>query len=137
METQNVKWIASLSNGETIHEGKNEYEFKENELSPWQRLLKHIDKKKLMITSLALYTDKGQRWNLPSAGNNPRFKIFLETEKPIGYKFFRKVGADVFSGTITKQDDFAVIEAVYPNYKLQIWVKDIYPYPSWSLVNKK
>jgi len=133
METQ-IKWTASLSNGETVYENKGDYKIIKGELSPWQRLLKYLDKQGVRITSLSLYTDNGKRWNLPSAGKNPKFKVFCDAEQPIGYKFFRKMGADIIGGEIIKEEIFAVAEADYKNKKLQIWVSEKNPDVCWSVV---
>jgi hypothetical protein len=134
MKDSNVKWTISLSDGSTYYEGKGDFKEKEGILSPYQRLLKHIEKKGLEITSLSLYTDDGRRWNLPSSGKNPRFRAFDLSEKPKEYKFFKKIGVDVLTGKEEKEDRFAVIEAVYKDYKIQLWVSEEYPYASWVLV---
>jgi hypothetical protein len=133
MKTPQIKWSCSLSNGETLYEGKGAYEFQENTLSPYNRLLQHIEKQGLEITSLSLYTDENQRWNLPSAGNNPRFSAFLNSEKPISYKFFRRIGATIGGGSIEDKEQYAVIEAVYRDKILQTWVKED-SLSSWSLI---
>ncbi len=73
METQKPKWTVSLSNGETLYEGKNEYEHSEGEPTPWRRLLNYIEEEELSITSLALYNDK-QRSVRPSE-RPPKMKL--------------------------------------------------------------
>ena len=132
-QTPQIKWSCSLSNGETLYEGKGNYEFQENALSPYNRLLQHIEKQGLEITSLSLYTDENQRWNLPSAGTNPRFSAFLNAEKPISYKFFRRIGATIAGGEMENKEQYAVIEAVYRDKILQTWVKED-SLSSWSLI---
>jgi hypothetical protein len=135
MKTQNVKWTVSLSNGETVYEEKGEYAVLAGEISPWQRLQKYIKEKGLKITSLSLYTDRGQRFNLPSAGKNPKFKEFTDAEKPTGYRMFRKVGIDVNNNKVENEEFFTVIEATYSNNKrLQIWVSGQNPDISWSVL---
>jgi hypothetical protein len=128
--TQLVGWGVSLSSGETFHENKNEYSVIQGQPSPWLRLSSYIKTHNLKITSLFLYNDC-HRWNLPSAGNNPRFSIFSEIEKPTSYRFFRKIGADI-SGE--DQEQYAVIEAVYQDKKLQVFVNEKYPHASWSVI---
>lgn len=133
METQ-PKWTVSLANGETLYEGKNEYEHIEGEDSPWQKLLKHIEKEETEITSLALYNDIGQRWNLPSAGKNPKFQAFRDAEDPKDFKFRRKLGVERgLMGGETKEDRYIMIEANYGDKRLQIWVSEDGK-NSWTLV---
>lgn len=127
-----IKWFVSLSDGQTIYEEKGDYKTIEGELSPWQRLQKHLDNKR--ITSLSLYTDDGKRFNLPSAGRNPKFKVFAEAEMPQGYNFFRCAGADIKNGKAQEYEVYAVAEAIYPNKKLQIWVSESNPDNSWTVV---
>ena len=131
METP--KWFCSLSNGNTYYEGKNQYQIIKGELSPWQRLLKHIEKENLQITSVGLYMDNGQRWNLPAIGKNPKFKAFDDAEKPISYRFFRKAGMDILRGRQQEPDIYSVIEANYLNKILQTWVSQDGK-SSWSLI---
>jgi hypothetical protein len=133
MKTHNVRWAVSLSNGDTVYEEKGDYQTIDNELSPWQRLVKFIEENKLHITSLALYTEDGRRFNLPSAGNNPRFKAFDESKKPIIYKMFRRIGFDVI-GKDQKEEIFTIAQAEYEDgVKLQVWV-DEQNFNSWTLV---
>ena len=135
METpNNVKWAIGLSDGNNAYEGKGRYEIKQGGLSPYQRLLKDIKDSGVFITSLSLFTDDGRTWNLPAIGRNPKFRIFNQAEKPMEYRFFRTMGADIMSGQPTAQDKFAVIEAIYLNRKLQIWVDENNPDNSWSVI---
>lgn len=128
-----VKWFASLSDGQTVYEDKGEYKVIEGELSPWQRLQKHIENG-IRITSLSLYTDDGKRFNLPSAGKNPKFKVFADAEMPESYNFFRQAGADVMNGQAQEIEVFTVAEAIYPDKKLQIWVSEANPNNCWTVI---
>lgn len=129
---EKVQWIASLSNGETLHEGKGNFEEINGELSPWQKLLKYLEERDVEITSLSLGTNSGKRWNIPSAGKNPKFKEFADVAKPIGYRFFRKIGMDTSGANAGKEDLFTCIEAQYSNgVRLQVWVDDE-SHVSWS-----
>lgn len=134
MKTQNVKWSCSLSNGETVYEGKGNFKRIPGELSPYLKLKRYIKEQELEITSFSLYTDDNKRWNLPSKGSNPKFKAFDDSDRPKRYKFFRKVGADVISGVMENKEVYSIIEAEFENYKLQIWVSEKEPHPSWSLI---
>ena len=131
-----VRWSVSLSNGETIHEGKGEYEEKDGELSPWQKLLAHIAECGASITSLTLSTESGATFALPSAGKNPRFKAFADAPKPVGYKMFRKIGVDVVSkdGGMGKEELYTCAEAQYEDgRKMQIWVSEE-THNAWTLL---
>ncbi|XOB41793.1 MAG: hypothetical protein ACKKMS_00115 [Candidatus Nealsonbacteria bacterium] len=137
MKDSKVKWAISLSNGETVYEDKGDYRIIKGEISPWQKLLKFIDKQGVRITSLSLYMDDGRRWNLPSAGRNPKFKEFADAEKPISYRFFRKAGIDMdFDGGNRKEEIYTVAEAIYKDKKLQVWVPEENPEVCWSVIVK-
>jgi len=134
METlQNkVKWQVSLSNGETFFEGKNEFVRVAGELSPWNKLLAYISENNLNITSISLYTDEGETFNIPSVGKTPKFHAFSEAEKPVSLNFFRKAAKDVVGQTAFEQ--YAVIEATFESIKLQLWVDESEGKNSWALV---
>lgn len=118
--------MASLSNGETIHEEKGNYKRTPGDPSPWVRLLSYIAANNLTITSLAIYTECGRRFNLPSLGHNPRFRAFADAQKPVSFNFFRQHGQDVIGNTHTGAPDvYSVIQASYPDGStLQMWVDD-------------
>lgn len=122
----NVKWQVSLNNGKTFFEGKGLFIEIENEPSPWQRLQKYINDRKVYITSLSLYTDDGRTFNLPSAGKNPRFREFNSDEKPLDFRAFRKYGESIDPKTreITGADLYTVAESIYSTYRLQLWVDE-------------
>lgn len=128
-----VHFIAGLSSGETITEGNGNFQIIKGALSPWQRLLRYCEETGAHITSLSLATADGKRWNLPSAGKNPKFKAFADAPKPITYRFFRKMGGDVMTGRVTNEERYAVAEAHYQNgTTLQVWV-DKQTQNAWSL----
>lgn len=136
MRTQHtVNWGASLDNGETIYEGKGDYIAIEGELSPWQKLRKRMEDTGVRITSLSLYAADGRRWNLPSAGRNPKFRAFDAAPKPVGYRFFRKMGGDVLpSGDVVDEDRYTCIEAQYEDGRaVQLWV-DEKTMNAWTLL---
>ncbi len=136
MKTEKPKWAVGLSNGLNFYEGKGDYAIIRGELSPWQKLKAYLkDNPNIRITSMSLYTDEGKRFNLPSAGKNPKFKIFCDAEQPKEYNFFRKAGMDsAVGGKQESQETFSVIEAIYENKKLQIWVNNENPNNSWSVM---
>jgi len=131
-----VLFQASLSNGEQITEEKGNFQTIEGALSPWQRLLVYLKEKNATITSLSLHTKDGQRWNIPSAGNNPKFHAISVAPKPVRYDFFRKMGADVMdtNGTLANEEHYSVVEAEYEDgTKMQVWV-DEKTCNSWSFI---
>lgn len=119
-----VLWTVSLSNGETHYEEKGNFQTIEGEPSPWRRLLAYLEETGARITSLSLYTAEGRRWNVPSAGNNPKFKAFADAPKPDAFRFFRKLGFDAMGCGAPAQQHFACIEAIYPDKTLQVWVDE-------------
>jgi hypothetical protein len=132
---QKVHFIAGLANGETITEGKGNFAIIEGELSPWNKLLFYLAEQQTKITSLSLATSDGKRWNMTSAGKNPKFKAFADAPKPAEYRMFRKMGGDVMStGEVTEQEHFTVAEAIYENgIILQLWVSED-GQTAWSLI---
>ena len=134
--TQTVKWGVSLSNGETLYQGKGIYEEIEGELSAWQRLVSYLAQNRLEITSLFLYQDSGRRWNLPSAGSNPKFAVLQNLEKPLDFNCFCILGMNMkMSEKEEIPDHFIVIEAIYSGgKKLQIWVNLRNPEISYSIL---
>lgn len=137
MRDSNVKWAISLSDGTNAYEDKNEYKEVEGDLSPYQKLLNYIEENDVEMTSMSLYTDEGRAWNLPSAGDNPKFDRFENTDKPVDFKFRRHLRQVGMMGGSSKTYKYAMIEAEYEDYKLQVWVMDKEPYPSWTLVIDK
>jgi hypothetical protein len=139
--THNVLFQVSLSNGETFFEDKGQFITIPGELSPWQRLINYITEKKLLITSLSLYTKDGRTFNLPSSGKNPKFRPFQVAEKPIDYNYCHYIAREheivdkKIVGTVAS-DWFAMIEAIYPDYRLQVWVDEKNTKNSWVLVVK-
>jgi hypothetical protein len=121
-----AKWYVSLSNGETHYEDKGIFKVKEGEKSPWQRLDRYCIDNRLEVTSLGLYTDDGRRFNLPSAGNRPNFPIFYTLTKPLDYACFRALtqGMSYLGAKPQKENLYTVIEAIYSNHKLQLWVDE-------------
>jgi hypothetical protein len=129
-----AKWTVGLSNGETLYEEKGLFCTRPGEASPWQQLQQYLAQTGLSITSLSIFMDDGRRWNLPSAGKNPKFKAFGDAAKPVSYRMFRKMGGDVMNGSVINEDRYTVAEAAYDgSIRLQTWV-DESTGNSWSLV---
>jgi hypothetical protein len=123
-----LNWKVGISNGENFTEGVYPFEFIPNKKSPWLRLIDYLNLSDSKITSLCLVY-KDRTFNLPSAGNNPKFRNFDVAEKPIKYDFGRVIGVDK-----NGDDKYARIEAIYSNYKLQLWVDEKNPNNCWVLV---
>lgn len=129
-----VLWSVGLSNGETFVEGKGNFAVIEGALSPWQRLLSYIAEKELVITSLSLITDYGQRWNMPSAGKNPRFRMLGNAKKPIMFRSFVAAASSIREGFKPEEELYIVAEAIFEDgLKMQTWV-DNETLASWSII---
>lgn len=139
LNTHYVLWKVSLSNGETFYENKGDYETIPDEPSPWQRLQKYTSDNELEITSLSLYTEKGQTWQLPSAGSNPKFTEFSKVDKPIDYDMCRKMAREssvtnMEAEKATVAEWYTVIKAIYKDYTLELWVDEFNTDSTWSII---
>lgn len=116
-----TRWKVGLSNGQTVTEGVS----KKGELSPWLTLQQYLADNNLTITSLSLI--HGSRtFNLPSLGNNPKFRAFYSDKKPVSYNFGRVIGVSK-----NEQDVFARIQAIYEHVTLELWVDENRPDNCW------
>ena len=123
-----TRWTVSTSQGLNFTEGNAPYVEILGEPSPWVRFKNdgHV------ITSLGMISSDGHIFNLPSAGKRPKFSDFDTQEKPLGYEVWRKVASEIIGDR--EEVHYTVIEAIYQNFKLQIWVNDDNPSVSYSLV---
>lgn len=126
--THKVAWRVSLNNGETFTEGKGRFSEVEGELSPYQKLQQYIQDNDLEITSVALVTDRGRTYNLPSASNKPKFALLDKALKPQSYAIFRAYGQDQRE----KPELYTVAEAHIANAAVQIWISEDNPLNSWT-----
>ncbi len=139
MRQHQALFQVSLSNGETIFEGKGDYQGIEGQPSPWQRLLSHLAVSAATITSLAIYAG-ARRYMLPSVGKGgPNFIAYQEAPRPIGFTFYRKLGQNL-NATMqptSNAEVFAVAQATMPDgSKLELWVSDENPDNCWTLSRK-
>lgn len=142
MQTHKVKFQVSLSDGQTLYEGKGILEEIAGEKSPWQKLQTYVVDQKVEITSLSLFTDDGRHFNLPTAGANPKFnpQIPGERPKPLDFEIFRYIDYDIKAipiGEVVEKkvaNWFTVAEVMYPKYKIQIWVDENNSQNSWLMV---
>lgn len=137
----NVLFQVSLSNGETFFEGKGNYQDLPGLPSPWQRLIRYTAENKLLITSLSLYTKDGRTFNLPSSGRDPKFRPFALADKPIDFNVCRYMARehDIVDNKVQNTEVsewFTVAEAIYPDYKLQLWVDERNTKNAWTLLVK-
>lgn len=147
METikHKVKFKISLTNGETLYEGKGPLQEIPNEPSPWQKALNYTITHGCDITSVSLYTEDGRTFNLPSLGKNPKFQQFAnQKEKPIDFNVSRSIatekviarenGKDTVEVPQHIAEHYTVAEAIYSSYSLQLWVDELDPRNCWVLV---
>ena len=141
-----IRFIASLANGETITEGKGEWCWtKDGRPSPWNRLIRYAIDKKTSITSLSLLTPGGAVFNIPPMGGKPRFTPYANAlEKPIDYQVGRHLIRDMDVGVKNKittiervdiQEFYTFAEAFYKDYSVQLWVNELNPLHSWVVIN--
>ena len=123
-----IKFVCGLSNGEDLTEGKGILEIVSGQDSPWWKLQKYIKENNLKITSFYLsYGDK--HFVLPSV--SPKFG----GQSPIGYNCYRRYEGDVL-GSGQNYEHYAVAEALYPTFKVQLWVDEKEGEKSWVNVVK-
>lgn len=129
-----VTYKVSLSNGETFYENKGIMKSEPGEVSSLRKLYNYIDENNLAITSVALVCN-GVEHNLPSSGNQARFKAFSDAYKPKDYKIYRKVGTTLQGGSHEVTEHFTVARAIYDGYYVELWVNNNAPYNSYVLVS--
>jgi len=122
-ENTSVRWVAGLSNGETLVEGKGIVEQVKGEDSPWLKLQNYLKENDLTIQSLGLWADD-RHFNLPSS--KPKFGGQI----PIGYNYSRVYRGDALSGN-ENSEHYIFVEAIYPGYKVQLWVDLMDTSKSW------
>jgi hypothetical protein len=118
-----TKWIAGLSDGTTVFEGKGIASKVAGEDSPWLKLQKHLKDNSLSINSLNIWIGD-RHYNLPS--NKPKFGGLV----PNGYNFFRRFASDVMAGE-ENVEHYICIEAIYDSFKVQTYVDEIDNNKSW------
>lgn len=112
-----AKWVAGLSDGTTVVEGKGIAEEVKGELSPWLKLQEHLKKTGLKINSLNIRVGD-KHYNLPSV--KPKF----EGEVPKGFNYFRRVSYDILTDEGKNVEHYICVEAIYDGYKAQLYVDE-------------
>jgi hypothetical protein len=118
-----IRFICGLSNGEDLVEGKGVLSVVSGEDSPWWKLQKYIKDNNLKITSFYL-AYKDRHFILPSS--DPRFG----GEVPLAYNCFRRFGGDAL-GSGSNWEHYCVAEAIYEDFKIQLWVDEKECEKSW------
>ena len=118
-----IRFICGLSNGEDLVEGKGLLSIVKGEDSPWWKLQKYVKDNNLKITSFYL-AYKDRHFVLPSS--DPKFG----GEIPLSYNCFRRFGGDVL-GSGDKWEHYAVAEAIYEDFKVQLFVDEKECEKSW------
>lgn len=107
-----TRWVASLSDGQTVTEGKGLATEVEGELSPWNKLQQYLKYTGLHITGMMIIYD-GQRVVLPSGAKE--------------YRQYRKVAAEV--NTSQTQFRFSekwnIIAGIYGDNLIEICVDEL------------
>jgi len=118
---EKVKFVVGLSNGEHLTEGEGVLSKVRGEDSPWWKLQHYLEDNDLEIRSMSLYskTKVGNRhYHLPNENN--KFK----GEVPKAYNCFRRYSGDVLVNN-ARYEHYTVMEAIYDDYKVQLWVSEI------------
>ena len=122
-----VKFVVGLSNGEILIEREGILSVVKGEDSPWWKLQKYIKDNDLEIRSMYLVskTKVGNRhYNLPN--EKGKFKGIT----PSGFNCFRYYATDGLSGD-ANVEHYCVAEAIYPEYRVQLWISELDPDKSW------
>ena len=122
-----IKFSVGLSNGEKLIENEGILLKVEGEDSPWWKLQKYIKDNDLEIRSMSLVskTDVGNRhYNLPNEKN--KFNGLV----PLGFNCFRWFANSGLSGD-ENIEHYCVAEAIYEDFKVQVWVSELDPDKSW------
>lgn len=119
MNTENtVRWVAGLSNGETLVEGKGIC-IADTELSAWGKLQKHLKDNDLTINSFQIRVGDKQ-FNLPN--NTDRFsKMGYKGCTPIAYDCFRSEWHNAL-GSGDGHEEYIHAHAIYEDFTVQVWV---------------
>jgi len=107
IQRSKIKWFAVLSDTSLIIEGVGICEEVGGEDSSWWKLQDHLEKNDLKIVGLGVMCD-GKRIQLP-----------LDADK---YNSFRNVVLGSSGTEVTEY--YTVVEAIYKNYTIQIWIDE-------------
>lgn len=126
-ENTPCRWVAGLSNGETLVERQGKVAIVKGEASPWWKLQEYLEKNNLTIQSFGIW-DGDKHYNLPSA--KPKFG----GEVPLKYNCFRKLSSDglMSEGNV---EHYICAEAIYSSFTVQLWVNELDSNKMWLNIN--
>ena len=112
----NALFVAGLSNGETLVEGRGKLEKKDT--SPWHKLQSYIKENDLEIKSFGIWIGD-RHFNLPAMGR-------FGGEIPLEYNCFRKFSADAAIGksSVEHHACYTYAEAIFKDYTVQLIVDE-------------
>jgi hypothetical protein len=96
-ESEDFRWVATLSDGTTAVEKSGEYSIKPGERKPWVRLCSFLVENDLHLTSLRLVY-RGRTIHLPRPDFG-RFDLFEKALDPHSYSLQYHMEADTTSGS--------------------------------------
>lgn len=138
-----IRWLASLSDGSTAIEGEPPFHSVRGELSPWGKLLKHIEESGHKITGMRVQIERDglptMTINLPSlrtdgrSGRHERY-THITPRLPIRFEQGRRI-----EGTVGGAVDWShlFIAAVYEDYEVIIFVDEKDGNEAWIVVNER
>lgn len=106
---EDFKWIATLSDGETIVEGEGNWGIQPGKRLPWARLCEYAQENNLSITDLYLLLDGEQEIHIPSSLDRFNLSIY----KPSQYSIQHLLEIDNLLGGNRQETTFIDIAAVY------------------------
>jgi hypothetical protein len=119
---EDVKWIATLSDGTTAAEHTGNWTLIPGERKPWIRLCKYAAQNGLTITSLRL-NFRGRTIHLPRS-NFDRFDMNATSRSPLYYSLAYHVELDMTDGDLDNQTRFIDIAAHYPDEIAVHYIQD-------------
>lgn len=138
-----VRWLASLSNGETLVEGKGLLEEIKGEPSPWAKLIAYINANNLHITGLRVQVKKDSEptktYNLPSfnitkSGTHEKWNT-VNPITPNSYDHYRWVTKAITDSSPTQRH--IEIRAIYDDFFVSLFVDELEGNECWTVVHKK
>ena len=139
-KTDTARWVATLSNGQTIVEDSGEFTFSPGEPKPWVKLTRYLGESDLYLTSLRL-NFKGRTIHMPRT-NFGKFGMTEHSMSPLFYSLQYQLEAEMGSsqdgpvGTQWAQKHYVDLIAHYPTWDVH-YVQDLEDgNTSWVIVTK-
>lgn len=143
-----VFFVASLSDGTVVTEGRNGWEWIDGQPSPWTRLITHTAKNNISINSVSLATPDGASFTLPPMTGKPRFTGYAgikPEERPFDYDVSRRLIRDMDVGVIndraeieksTIKEFYTYVTAFYKDFNVELWVNEMDLRSSWLVLKR-